>query len=755
MPSQPLNARPEPAAVDLGAELQKIAGVLRRGWRHMVVSALVCLTLTGVYLARARREYQATARVLVLQQGGRPLNVGNNDPLRLIEGADDLIPTHMVILSSPVVVDRAIRSVGLERLPSLADSPDPTLSAINHLKIARPDRLAKILQIDYRAGSREEATRMVEALLDSYRTFLAETYQKNGGEVVVLITRARDELSRELEGLEKKYVEFYRDRPLLAKDDAGRSLIARRLDQWDRASNEVTVRAVQLRGQLELARRLAAEGKGMAVILQAVNQLGIVASNQPSFGPSPATDTSSAYLGHLIQDQHQLAEQYGPEYTKVKELSDQIERVQRRTREVQDRYDKDAARDLLTALEQGLQAVEAMRGELAKRFEKDGEDAKLVEAEILTESNLRQGMERHRALFNSVVEQLKQAQFVSDFSTVTAQVIERAGSSRIPVHPRVVLTLAIALAASVLLGVGAAFLADRLDPRIYGLEPLREALGLPVLGQVLRMPEPEVGAIGDFALVCHALPNSACAEAYRAARTNLDFLRRNRRLQVILMTSAHPGEGKSASSSNLAISLAQVGRKVLLIDADLRKPSQGRIHGVPNDVGLTQVLRGTMTVAEAAQRTSVPGLGLLTTGPSVPNPADLLASPRLGTLLDEARGLYDLVIIDSSPLLNVTDAALLGAMADGVILVARVDALKLRDVRAAREILDSLGVPVLGTVINAIGREHVSFKYGYGYGSVYGSGAGSKAAPGPVPGLPHAERSNGLVPAPMPSEPLP
>jgi uncharacterized protein involved in exopolysaccharide biosynthesis len=134
------------------------------------ISILICLTVAVIYLAVTKRVYQAEARLLVLQQGGRPLNVANTDPSRLMEGAEDYLPTHALIIGSPLVVKRAIDRVGLDRLPSLQAAQragqDPAVVAIDHLKVTRPDRLAKILRVEYRSGDRVEVARMVEAITD-------------------------------------------------------------------------------------------------------------------------------------------------------------------------------------------------------------------------------------------------------------------------------------------------------------------------------------------------------------------------------------------------------------------------------------------------------------------------------------------------------------------------------------------------------------------------------------------------------------
>jgi len=151
---------PGPREFELLEEAKRLTGVIRRGWRALGISILICLLAAITHLAVTQRVYQAEAQLLVLQQGGRPLNVANIDPGRLTEGAEDYIPTHAVILASPLVVKRAIEQIGLDRLPSALEAQraklDPVEEVTKRLKVTRPDRLAKILRVEYRAGDRVE-----------------------------------------------------------------------------------------------------------------------------------------------------------------------------------------------------------------------------------------------------------------------------------------------------------------------------------------------------------------------------------------------------------------------------------------------------------------------------------------------------------------------------------------------------------------------------------------------------------------------
>ena len=706
---RPVPGGPAPSLQELIEGPANLVTVLWRRRRLVGTCILACLGLACLYLLVAPRRYQATARLLVLQQGARPLNVVNTEQSRVVEAAEDIIPTQMMVVSSPVVVGRAIESVGLEQLPSLRASGTldrASREAVKNLIVTRPDRLAKILEIDYRATTPGEAVRIVEAIVSSYKTFLGDAYQKDNSEVMVLMTRARDDLSAELKDLERKYLEFRQKTPNLTADSTGRPIINRRLDEWVIASNEAMVKAIQLQAQLELGQKLSREGVGLWAIASAMDQIGAKMNNNlASRTQNVAAPAPLDYLRQLSQEQQQLAVRYGAQSTKVREIQEQISQVQEHARSVRSRLEQAEVRDLLESTERSLKSIETMREHLTKQFDQELTIAKAAQIDLLKESSLRSNLERQRLLFNTVVDQLKQAKFVGDYSSIRSQIIEPANALPSPVRPLVSLTLAMAMLAGGALGVGAALVSDLLDPRIRSLAEMRRVIHLPFLGQVPQLPDSPIAGASPVGLVSHLLPRSPSAEAFKVVRANVDCSRRKQDVRVVLVTSSRPGEGKTTVASNLAICLAQAGRRVLLVDADLRHPMQHEIHGLRNERGLVQILRDVMSVDQVVQTTAVSNLDVMTSGPETPNPAELLSSPVLHEFLDRVREDYDTVIIDSPSLLAVADPAIVGAVVDGILLVARVATTKRDDAARAVEVLKGLGTPVLGGLINGVGPE--------------------------------------------------
>lgn len=209
-------------------------------------------------------------------------------------------------------------------------------------------------------------------------------------------------------------------------------------------------------------------------------------------------------------------------------------------------------------------------------------------------------------------------------------------------------------------------------------------------------------------------PNSIAAEAYRTLRTNIQYSSFDKEIKTMVVTSSEPGEGKSTTAGNMALSFAQSEKSVILIDCDLRKPSLHRKFKISNLVGLSDVLIGKEKMNDAVNEYS-DNLHILTSGKLPPNPSEMLGSKAMGRLLGELKSKYDIIILDSAPLQAVTDAQILSTKVDGTILVVRAERTKRDSVQQAKALLDKVGANILGTVLNGV--ENTRKKYYYYYGN--------------------------------------
>jgi capsular exopolysaccharide synthesis family protein len=273
----------------------------------------------------------------------------------------------------------------------------------------------------------------------------------------------------------------------------------------------------------------------------------------------------------------------------------------------------------------------------------------------------------------------------------------------------------LAAVAAFLLISAAVFVVEYLDDAIKDPETVEEVTGLPTLASIERMSGGD-GRSAIYRLATLLYPRSAVAESYRALRTNIEFAAIDTPIRSLLVTSAVPSEGKTVTAANLAVVFAQGGRRVLLIDADLRKPGAHEVFGLTNDAGLTDLLRqeGSL-VASVVQATEQRGLEILTAGPHPPNPAELLGSQRMRSLLAPLSETYDMLIVDSPPLEVFSDAAILSSVLDGSILVVTVKRGRRAQVRAAREALAKANAHLIGVVLNGLPPKAIA-DYGRYYG---------------------------------------
>jgi capsular exopolysaccharide synthesis family protein len=324
--------------------------------------------------------------------------------------------------------------------------------------------------------------------------------------------------------------------------------------------------------------------------------------------------------------------------------------------------------------------------------------------------------------------------YTDPVSPVSLGVTQQAGVPMSPVFPNRLLDLAAGLLGGLLLAAGIVALREALDTTIKTSDALGEITSLPVLGSI---PYDRSSARQRIAM--DAASTSLRAEAFRKLRANLQFAQVDDRPRVIVVTSSVPGEGKTTTAVNLALSLADAGLRTCLVDADLRRPSVAGTFGLVRDAGLTTVLIGQAGADDVVQQAGG-RLTVLTSGAVPPNPTELLASERMGEVLRELAGTYDVVIVDSAPLLPVADTIGLAPLADGVLFVVRASKTGRDQIRSAAESLSRTGVRTLGTVFNMAS----AFKdkgYGYGYGPA--------AVPVPRPALGRAEPAEVVPPSPV------
>jgi capsular exopolysaccharide synthesis family protein len=440
-------------------------------------------------------------------------------------------------------------------------------------------------------------------------------------------------------------------------------------------------------------------------------------------------------IENLEAEQAQLATIYKPDHPRILELRQQINESQRRL--------KLEIGNAVRGIESDYSSARAREAALQAEAERQ-QQAALNLKEMEVQYSLAQGeLDANRSLYDNVVKRLNERSIASDSPVTTIQIVEPAETPLFPSFPQTQINMMVATAMGLLLGIGVALLAEHFSSTMSTPEDVWRTMAVPTLGVVPHlkaMARREYGVghlpsrsvrrlahrwVGGSQALSPALmvanhPLSFMAESYRTLRTVLLLGQTQSPPRVVLITSSHPGEGKTTITLNLGIALAQSGRSVVVVDADLRKGNCHAHMGVPNRRGLTHLLADSLPLDVCVQSTTVARFSLLPRGAVPPNPTEILASNEMQELLATLRQRFDFVLIDSPPAVAISDAMVLSVLSDGVLVVVRNQRTTADSARHVIERLQAVGASILGVVLNGINIQDPYYAdYRHYYSSYY------------------------------------
>jgi polysaccharide biosynthesis transport protein len=413
-----------------------------------------------------------------------------------------------------------------------------------------------------------------------------------------------------------------------------------------------------------------------------------------------------------------LNSKYGPKNPRLLELRSELDEITQSMK-----------REQVTVISRAQEEVNAAtqnQDALRRRLDAEKASAYSGNSKAVEYSLARREYESNRSLYDGLQQRLQEAGIIAGLHSTNIRRIDPADAPDFPSSPRKSVNLTLGLLCGLGIGLLLAFLVEALDTNIKTIFDIEERLGLPMLGVV---PQVDTKLLSPETFVADAtstIPGawSRLAEAYRSLRTTILLSRAGTPPQVILISSAKPSEGKTSITTLEAIVFALNGARVLLIDSDLRRPSVHLRFRIGNKVGLTSVLTGKSLLHEAIVSVpAVPSLHILPAGPIAPMPAELLGSLQMQRLVEGLRASYDFILIDTPPVLTVTDAAVLVSISDGVVLVLRYGQASRNVVARASEILLRSGAHLLGVVLNAVDLQSSDYAeyYGRAYNDYYQS----------------------------------
>lgn len=737
--------------------------VRKRKWL-IVTIVFVITTLVTIEMYRTKNTYQATTMIEIAKDSSSVARTGglvldDYDPFYMVNIKTKILMIQSRSLLEGVVAEKrldrnpkflqvgekrsiwdALKSIGAKFGASAAQAnetgddmatvelnldPDAEKevreACIRMLQAnmsVEPIRETKALRVSYSHTDSKLASEVCNAIADAFleRNFEDKTgrYKKSKE----FLEESKAKMKARLEQAEKELADYTREHGFFSTD-----------------GKETTLTTVQLGDLHNQLLRVEADRRAKQNLYEEVKKGNVrdlpVEFADLVYKTAPKIGQLQRELEALETDYAGLSDKYGPDHPKVTENRQKAKKVN----------------DQLAA------ATRALEAKIRTDYERVAREEEMIKARLgqargeavrqnqdSIQLNIKkQEVETAKALYNDFLEKANQADVQVAEQSNNVRVIEPAPEKAPMVGPRRMFTILAAFMLSLVAGVGLAFFLDYLDNTIKTVEDVSRYAQLPALSVIpagaMGMPRRLSGkgkkaiagrakepAVSQTTQLAALDTRSSAAEAYRVLRTSVLLSAAGQPPKRILITSGQPGEGKTTTVINTAISLAQLGSSVLVIDCDLRRPTTHKVLGVDHMQGLSTYLSRDIDIDEVIQKLQIANLSLLPCGPIPPNPAELIASDRMKALLDLLSVRYDHILIDSPPLINVTDPVILSTMVDGVILVVHGGKSTRDVVRRARQELSSVGAKIFGVVLNNVDlkREGYDNYYYYRYYSGYG-----------------------------------
>jgi polysaccharide biosynthesis transport protein len=735
-PDHELPPRENTSEINLSEWLQ----VVRRRWILLAATCVLGVSLASIHYAMTPKMYQATTILQIERRALTPL-VGSQTPWLEDWWNMEYYPTQYKLLESRGLAERVVRNLRLSEDPffnpggrplaSLASftpgdpvSPDsPTAEAdlavvgqlANRLRgglSVEPVRSTQLVNLTYRSTNPEFAARAVNGFAEAFIDWGIENRSTTAGNASSFLTSQIETLKKEIQGKESQLQAISRTSDIVELD-SGSNVTMQRLEALNKNYSEA------LRERIE---REARYRELMSSPKEAIAE---------SLSDGLYTEMRRKQLD-MERDYEIGLKTYKKDFPKMVEMQAAIEKGRQHLAAVVEEQVEKARQSA------GAEYQTALRQERALESEMRGLKSEALDESSATADyrNLSVEVETRRNLLDEVLKAQSETEVTARLQGTkesNVRFVDRALAPGGPSSPNLKQDLSSGLLFGLVLGVGIVLLLEYLDRTVKTAEQVERLLGLPTLAIIpdindtgsgyggyrgyggygygistavakarggRRWLEKKKGEMPSrIELVPHENPRLAVSEAYRSLRTAL-LLSSARELKVVAVTSAVASEGKSATASNLAVVMAQLGRRVLIVDADLRKPRLHEVFQVSNRAGLVSYLTGGADFEGIVSRTSVPQLYVTPSGPIPPNPSELLASDRMAELVKAARGRFDFVVIDTPPLLPVTDATLVGDLVDGVTICLRAGKVTREEARTCLDRLKMAGVKVLGVVLN-------------------------------------------------------
>ncbi|HKS68122.1 MAG TPA: polysaccharide biosynthesis tyrosine autokinase [Candidatus Acidoferrales bacterium] len=710
--------------------------ILRKHQWLIITFLLTIVTVVTIASFKMKPVYEAAGRIEIDKESQAQMQLPNgmNDWDEYMD-TEDYIETQSKILQSETLALQTIRTLDLGRYPEFGGAG--TAPAFS--KGSAPKRPAILGAFLGRLGvKRVPNSRLIEVSFTAQdprlaalvvNTHLQNFIEQNFRSKYDATTQASNWLSAELEELRMKVEKSENDRLAYEREN--------QIWQIDEKQDITTQKLADLS-------RAVTDAQTALATKQALFQM----ATSGGVDALPAI-RDSALVQQLLKQKSDLAQQYadalgqyGPNFPKVQRLAAQQQEVEQSLGKARNdaiesiKEDYETSRDHVAILEQALDKQKVDANQMAE---------KLVNYHILEHD-----AEANKQLYDGLLQKLKEADLAAGLRSSNIRIVDPALTPTVPTAPQKTRNISLAFVVGLIGGIGLAVFREYLDNTVKSPDEIETLTGLPALAVVpalagsnghhglARLAGNGSGRSAEafrVELVSYAQPKSQISEAFRALRTSLLLSQAEHPPQVILVTSALPREGKTTAAVNLSVTLAQLGDRTLLVDSDLRKPGVRRALNLPpgNDMGLSSYLAGVCGLEDiSVPHPTIRNLSALTTGPVPPSPADLLSSHRMREAIAELRLRFKFIVIDSPPVMAATDAVVLSALTDGVLLVVRSGETPKEAFTRSCDVLAAVKCRMLGVILNAVNSGAPDYYYSYRYYPyAYGYGYGEDGSDGP------------------------
>ncbi len=695
-----------------------VRALWKRRWMVAAVAILGCVAAMA-WSTKQPRIYQADATIMYDPSPTQPLGGEVTDvasPMAWWESRE-FLSTQNKILTSRAIAEKVVRKLSLhENADFWAVPPEKragwpgasvsqTAQSLQALLTITPERETRIVHVLIKDRDPARSALIANTLVDSYIEQTVEDRLSTSTGALEWLAKQLDSLKSQLERSELALHDFTQQHSNLAVSlDDQQNIIADNIGQLSGAVTNAKTKRIELSARVEE--------------LKLGNSEDPFDVNTAWVLTNPAVQALRAKYKEQLTERNAVATNYAEKHPKVLALDAELATLRQQMRHEIDGLMASAAGD--------LRETERVEKGLKTAFDQANRLGMELNLQEISFRRLQRERDNTAKLYGTLLERTTQTDLTRALSVSLARVVDRALVPGAPISPRPQMDLAVGALLGLVLGIALALLLEQMDSSVRSVEDAEE-LGITILGVMPSLDgaapvayglhrkrrkwrtEPAPDARRD--LVVYEYPKSAAAECCRTIRTNLTFMSADRPRKTLVVTSASPREGKTTISMNLAIALAQSGKRVLLVDTDLRRPRIHRALSKSSLRGVTTVLIGEHSPKEAVQETDVPGLDFMASGPVPPNPSELLHTAQFRDLVASLTAMYDHVIFDSPPLAAVTDAAIIAPQVDGAILVIHGDRTSRDALRLALRQLADVHCHLIGGVLNDV--DLAARRYGY------------------------------------------